>query len=83
MCLVVEMEVSDNYFMNNRDWDPVYLQDLFREDFFDFTEHWSSPLSDAELNQEMDKLEKYCPITEDISMEDEVLCQVVEKIEHE
>ena len=31
--LVVGMEVSDDYFMNNCNWDPVYLQELFREEF--------------------------------------------------
>ena len=28
------MEISDDLFLVNRDWDPVYLNELFREDFF-------------------------------------------------
>ena len=64
----------------NRDWDPTYLQELFRVDFYDFSKHWRSKISDADLNMEIDTVETYCPITEDISIEDEVLYNAVEKI---
>ena len=33
--------------------------------------------------QNVEKVEKYSPIVEDISLDDEVLCQAVEKIETE
>ena len=81
--LVVEMEVSDDILISNCDWDPCYLQEIFREEFINFSDHWNCHISDEDLNIEMDKIERYCPITEDISLEDEVLCNAVEKIEDE
>ena len=77
------MEVSDIVFVHNLDWDPSYLQMIIDRDFFDFSELWSSDMEDRELVDYVNKLETYCPIVEDISMEDEELCQVVESIEHE
>ena len=80
------MEVSDAYFVENRDWDPSYLSMLFSEDFNDFSELWNSNVSDMELVSQVDnvdKVEPYCPIVEDISLEDEVLCSAVERIEEE
>ena len=77
------MEVSDDYLKVNQDWDPSYLEELLCEDFFDFTNLWESNIQDCELLKEMDRVERYSPITEDISLDDEKLCTAVEKIEHE
>ena len=81
--LLLEMESSDSDLLQNRDWDPLYLSEIFSEEFFEAVDHWSSNISDVELIGEMEKVERYCPITEDISLEDEVLCNAVEKIEYE
>ena len=40
-------------------------------------------VNDADLVTESNRLEHYCPITEDISFDDVVLCDAVEKIEEE
>ena len=79
------MEVSDDILMGNRDWDPCYLRLLFEDDFHDVTELWKSNVRDEELVTETVRVEreKYCPITEDISLDDATLCSEVEKIEDE
>ena len=77
------MELSDDFLMSNLDWDPVYLERMFNEDFNSCRELWKSNLSDTELVDKVEEIERYCPITEDISIEDEVLCSAVEKIEDE
>ena len=50
---------------------------------YDFKELWQSNFNDADLVTESNRLECYCPITEDISLDDVVLCDAVEKIEEE
>ena len=79
------MEVSDSMLFRNRDWDPSYLKLLFAEDFNDVSDLWQSNVTDCELMNETCRVERerYCPITEDISMDDTTLCSVVEKIEEE
>ena len=77
------MELSDKTLWSNRDWDPSYLSELFKEDFYDFSNMWSSNVTDNEIITETEKVERYCPITEDISLDDNVLCRAVEKIEEE
>ena len=77
------MDISDIEMSCNRDWDPIYLGDLFREDFYDFKELWDVDVGDAELVTESNKVERYSPITEDISLDDQELCTAVEKIEEE
>ena len=77
------MEVSDEFLLENRDWDPVYLSTLVEPDFHDFTDHWKSSIKDNELVNEMERVERYNPITEDISLDDYVLCDALDKIEHE
>ena len=51
--------------------------------FFDFADLWAYEMEDTELLHCVNKLETYCPIVEDISMEDEELCHAVECIEQE
>ena len=75
--------VSDRLLWTNRDWDPLYLSELFSDEFFDFSDHWISKMSDFELVSNVEKIEKYSPIVEDISLEDNELCTAVEKIEEE
>ena len=77
------MEVSDEFLVNNQDWDPSYLATLVSSDFYEFSDLWTNSLSDFDLVQEMEKVETYCPVVEDISMEDDDLCRAVEKIELE
>ena len=59
------------------------MAEVFTQDFFEFNELWSSNVTDKQLVEDSNKLEKYCPIVEDISMDDETLCAAVEKIEDE
>ena len=78
------MDVPNITFCRNRDWDPSYLKDIVTEDFYEFQDLWNcSNLDDYEIVQEVEKIEKYCPIIEDISLDDEMLCSAVEKIEQE
>ena len=77
------MEVPDSLIIRNRDWDPSYLSLLLSQDFYEFNDLWSSNVSDAELlNSEKEK-NMYCPVGEDISMDDDTLCKAVEDIEME
>ena len=77
------MDVTDQFLSMHRDWDPLYLQSIFNVDFYDFTELWSGNIKDVELVKAVDDVEKYCPIVEDISMDDIELCNAVEQIEEE
>ena len=77
------MEVSDDLLCRNRDWDPSYLQQIFTQDFHDFSKMRSSNVNDYELVQESLTVEKYVPITEDISLDDSTLCSAIEQIEQE
>ena len=38
---------------------------------------------DSVLIKEMEEYERYCPIVEDISLDDNVLCDAVQRIEDE
>ena len=77
------MDVPDSSFISNHDWDPAYLRDIFDVEFFDFTELFFSNITDMELLEHVEHTEKYCPITEDISLDDDTLCQAVKQIETE
>ena len=77
------MDVSDAVIWRNKDWDPSYLLDIFTEDFYNFDELWDNSLSDSDLVEGVSKMERYCPVVEDISMDDEELCKAVEQIEYE
>ena len=75
---------NDNDLLLNSDWDPVYLAYIFNQDFFDMSYLWSSELvSDSEMLKIDGNVEKYIPIMEDISLEDDVLCDAVNRIEQE
>ena len=75
------MELSDSVLLKNRDRDPSYLSSIFDVDFYEINDLWNSSMSDFELMEGVNFVEKYCPIVEDISMDDEELCQAVETIE--
>ena len=79
------MEISDSSLLINRDWDPSYLSQLVGVDFFEFNDLWNTgrDMNDKGPFQNVERIEKYCPIVEDISLDDEVLCTAVEKIEEE
>ena len=61
---------------------PIYVV-FFNKIFMNFPDLWSSNVMDSELVEESNKIEKYCPITEDISLDDTTLCSAVERIENE
>ena len=75
------MELSDRMFVMNHDWDPQYLRDIVSQDFYEFRDLWQSNISDCDLVREANDAERYSPIIEDISMDDDTLCQAVEHIE--
>ena len=77
------MELPDSCFWSNRDWDPSYLSDIFSQDFYCFDNLWNSNISDCELVKEVENMEKYVPIVEDISIDDNTLCSAVEQIEEQ
>ena len=77
------MEVSDRSLVENRDWDPCYLKDIFDVDFNDSSELWINDIDDMELVKVANDVERYSPIVEDISMDDNELCKAVETIEEE
>ena len=67
----------------NLDWDPSYLLLIFDQDFYDMSELWnaSSSISDSDILKAM--YQKYSPIIEDISIDDDSLCEAVEAIENQ
>ena len=77
------MEISDRYFVTNRDWDSCYLRELISEDFYEFKDLWQSNVGDVELVKEVEKVDKYSPVVEDISLDDATLYNAVEEIENE
>ena len=77
----MEGEISDRLLMSDRIWDPGYLYEICQQDFYQFEELWGMNPNDMELVKEVEKVESYCPIVEDISLDDEVLCSAVTDIE--
>ena len=75
------MDIADRVFVTNLDWDPQYLMECVTQDFYDFTEHWQNCLSDKELIDREGP--QYCPVVEDILLDDDTLYEAVEQIEHE
>ena len=79
----MDMEFSDNFLCSHHDGDPSYLSEIMDVDFNDMSELWTSTINDTDLVHESERVEKYCPIAEDISMDDYELYNIVEAIEHE
>ena len=83
MCVLICNGIDDNLF-TNLDWDPLYLASIFDEDFNDMSDLWKHEnISDTELLNAMDGVGKYCPVVEDISIDDNDLYDAVEQIEQE
>ena len=53
------------------------------DDLYEINNLWTSNINDIDLLQEIEKIERYFPITEDISLDDEVLCSTIEQIEYQ
>ena len=77
------MDISDHYFVTNRDWDPSYLQEIVSQDFYDFKDLWQSNMCDRDLVQAAERIDRYMPVVEDISIDDNTLYDAVEQIENE
>ena len=77
------MDISDEVFICNRDWDPVYLSGIFDEEFFDFSDMWRSSVSDGELVSASQKVKKQISLSsmDDESSDDIYLRNVVEQLE--
>ena len=69
--------------MANTDWDPLYLSYIFSQDFSEFRDLWVSNVGDKELVSATVATERYSPIVEDISMDDNTLYAAVAQIEEE
>ena len=77
------MEFKDDL-MSFCDWDPCYLSRIFVIDFNDMSELWNADgISDKDIMDLVEKTGNYCPIIEEISLEDEVLSKAVMQIESE
>ena len=83
--LELAMEVSDRIICMNCDWDPSYLSEIFKEEYYDESYFWNNgaTVSDTELVAHVEKMDYYSPIVEDISLDDKVLCDAVQKIEEQ
>ena len=77
------MDISDDLLMQNIDWDPVYLASIFDTEFSDCSELWVNEMDDSQLLEVVEQSERYSPIVEDISLDDNVLYLAVEQIETE
>ena len=72
------MEFSDNFLRSHCDWDPSYLSKIIDVHFNDMSELWTLTVNDTDLVCESERVEKYCPFVEDISMDDYELYNIVE-----
>ena len=81
----LNMELADRMFTGNRDWDPTYLRYIFSQDFYEFGDLWKSNIGDSDLVTIAERMEneRYTPIVEDISLDDQTLCDTVDQIERE
>ena len=77
------MDVTDASLVCNRDWDPSYLSTISDVVSYDTADFLDSSISGMDLLSHVESVERYCPIVEDISLDDETLCQAVEQIETE
>ena len=77
------MDITDQLFATNSDWDPCYLRELFSQDFYEFEDLWQSSILDMELIQVDREVPRYSSEIEDISLDDDTLYEAVEQIEQE
>ena len=60
ICLVIEMDVSDELLWSSKDWDPSYLTDIVTQDFYDFSELWNcGNVSDQVLVKDVTFIEHF------------------------
>ena len=81
------MEFKDELFAR-LDWDPEYLCTIFEEDFNDIDGLWNFEICSDQDLLEMAQIsncldDKYVPVVEDISLDDNVLLNAVDQIESE
>ena len=81
--VAIKMDLSDRVFTAKRDWDPCYLRYIFSQDFYEFRNLWLNGVGDEDMIKATENTEPYSPIVEDISMDDDSLCQAVKQIERE
>ena len=74
------MELSENIFNLDKDWDPHYLGLLFSQNFHDFSNLLKSNMCDQDLLHAVKTIERYNPMVENILLDDETLCEAVEDI---
>ena len=77
------MDVPDCALVCNHDWDPSYLSTIFDSELEDLNDIFSDSISDMDLVEHVEQIECYCPVVEDILLDDVTLCQAVEQIEQE
>ena len=80
------MELSDRIFCIDRDWDPQYLREMISQNFYEFSDLWQNGICDKELVGAVDRAmatERYCPVVEDISIDDDTLYEAVAQKERE
>ena len=75
------MELDDTTLSACSAWDPGYLEGIFSQDFYDFGHLWINKMSDRHLVHAVETIEKYNPLVEDISLDDDTLYQAAEEIE--
>ena len=61
----------------------MYLKYIFSQDFYEFRDLWRSSINDMECVKVAETAERYTPIVEDISMDDDTLYEAVMQIENE
>ena len=79
------MELSDKVLCDNHDYNPGYLALLFSEVLMISVKCGIRMFLMVNVFsvKEVNKVEAYKPIVEDISLDDDILCQAVEQIESE
>ena len=76
-------DLADRVFMVNYDWDPSYLRYIFSQDFFEFCELWSNGMGDQDMIWAAEASERYCPVVENISLDNDTLYYAVAQIKNE
>ena len=75
-------DVSDAFLCSINDGDTSYLASISSEDFNDSTDFGSSNIRNSKLVDEMNKVDTYSPIVEDISIDNITLLSTAKQIEY-
>ena len=73
------MECLDGALTCNSDWDPMYLSEIFSQDFFVLI-ICGQVIVCPRPHSCVETIKRYNPLVEDISLDDETLCQAVEEM---